>query len=83
MAVENLDLLMRFSGFPEPFVEQNERTHRIWRKDRRDRIIREDLSTSHDSITRWLRWFQDLYIHFEIKPWSKNIKRSLKKEGKI
>jgi predicted AAA+ superfamily ATPase len=112
-------LLIKYSGFPEPFVDQNERTHRIWRKDRRDRIIREDLrdlnrvqeisqlqtlalllpekvgsplsidslredlSTSHDSVSRWLRWFQDLFIHFEVKPWSKNIKRSLRKEGKI
>jgi predicted AAA+ superfamily ATPase len=114
-----LQRLYLSSGFPEPYLAQNERIHTIWRKDRRDRIIREDLrdlnrvqeisqlqtlalllpekvssplsieslredlSTSHESVTRWLRWFQELYIHFELKPWSKDIKRSLKKEGKI
>lgn len=111
--------LFEFSGFPEPYLEKNKRLHTIWKKDRRERLIREDLrdlnrvqeisqlqtlalflpekvgsplsieslredlSTSHDSVRRWLNWFQELYIHFEIKPWSKNIKRSLKKEGKI
>lgn len=114
-----INTLLEYSGFPEPYLEKNKRLHSIWKKDRRERLIREDLrdlnrvqeisqlqslalflpekvgsplsveslredlSTSHDSVRRWLNWFQELYIHFEIKPWSKDIKRSLKKEGKL
>ena len=45
--------------------------------------LREDLEVSHDAVTRWLGYLNELYFHFEIKPWSKSIPRSLKKEGKI
>ena len=40
---ETTDLLMKFGGFPEPFLKQNERSHRRWRKDRLDRFFREDV----------------------------------------
>ncbi len=40
---EVFDALTRFSGFPEPFLRQNERAHRLWLRERRDRLIREDL----------------------------------------
>jgi len=45
--------------------------------------LREDLEVSHDTVTRWLNYLRDLFFFFEIKPWSKSIKRALKKEGKI
>jgi hypothetical protein len=39
----DVDALLRFGGFPEPFLLQDEREHRIWRRDRIARVVREDL----------------------------------------
>lgn len=35
--------LMTIGGFPEPFIEGDERSARRWRRERLDRIIREDI----------------------------------------
>jgi hypothetical protein len=42
-ARSDLDALLKFGGFPEPLFAQNEAEHRIWRRDRISRVIREDL----------------------------------------
>ena len=42
-AAPHLDALLRFGGFPEPLVRQDETEHRIWQRDRLARVIREDL----------------------------------------
>jgi uncharacterized protein len=38
-----LDTLLRFGGFPEPFLAASDRVHRRWQKDRLDRVFREDV----------------------------------------
>jgi uncharacterized protein len=38
-----LDGLLRFGGFPEPFFAASERSWRRWQRERRDRIVREDV----------------------------------------
>ncbi len=38
-----LEALLRFGGFPEPYLAQSERAHRRWQKDRLDRFFREDV----------------------------------------
>ena len=45
--------------------------------------LREDLETDYKSMKRWLESLKQLYYYFEIKPWSKNIKRAIKKERKV
>ncbi|HLG21158.1 MAG TPA: ATP-binding protein [Bdellovibrionota bacterium] len=40
---EALDRLMRFGGFPEPFLKASDRTAKRWRRSHLDRILREDL----------------------------------------
>lgn len=35
--------LLRWGGFPEPFLEENVRQHRLWLRERRNLIVREDL----------------------------------------
>ena len=35
--------LLRFGGFPEPFLSGSEREHRRWQKGHRERIVRDDL----------------------------------------
>lgn len=111
--------LFQFSGFPEPLFEKSEAIHRIWRKNRIDLLLRqdlkdlsnimqtgqveilsafmpekvgsplstqslkEDLDVAYNTIKRWLQHLENVYYHFEIKPYVKSIPRSLKKEGKI
>lgn len=45
--------------------------------------LREDLEVAHDTVSRWLKYLGELFYFFEIKPWSKSVPRSLKKEAKI
>lgn len=40
---EGLEALLRFGGFPEPFLAQSPRTLRRWQKERLDRFFREDV----------------------------------------
>lgn len=44
--------------------------------------LRENLSVSHPTIDRWLKYLEAIYLFFEIKPFSRNVARSLRKEGK-
>lgn len=39
----NLDLLMKFGGFPEPLLRGNERFWRRWQRERRHRVIYDDI----------------------------------------
>ncbi len=41
------------------------------------------MEVAHDTVSRWLRYLNELYYFFELRPWSKSVPRSLKKEGKI
>jgi len=45
--------------------------------------LREDLEVAYTTVQRWLKFLEALYYQYEIKPYSKSIARSLKKEGKI
>jgi len=40
---DTLDALLRFGGFPEPFLAGSARTHRRWQKERIERVFREDV----------------------------------------
>ena len=39
----DLETLLKFGGFPEPYFARNEAEHRIWQRDRISRVVREDL----------------------------------------
>ena len=45
--------------------------------------LREDIEVSHDTVKRWMTYLESLYYHFTIRPYSKKLSRSLKKEPKI
>ena len=45
--------------------------------------LREDLEVAHTTVSRWLSFLERLYFFFEIKPYSKKIRNSIKKEGKL
>ena len=40
---KDLDLLLRFSGFPESLFGQDENEHRIWQRERLNRVVTQDL----------------------------------------
>ncbi len=40
---ESIDLLLRFGGFPEPFIKQRDTFSKIWRNERTARVIQQDL----------------------------------------
>ena len=118
-AKDYLPLLLRFGPFPEPLLAGTDRTLNLWRRNRVERIIREDLrdlsrlpelsqvemlasllperaanplsitSLSEDlevaytTVRRWLQYLNELYYFFEVKPYSKSLSRSIKKEGKL
>lgn len=42
---EALDLILKFGGFPEPLLAGDEKGAKRWRKERMERVIREDLIT--------------------------------------
>jgi len=41
--------------------------------------LREDLEVSFDTVKRWLKYLEELYYCYTIRPFSKSIMRSLKK----
>ena len=45
--------------------------------------LREDLEVSFDTVKRWLKYLEELYYCYTIRPYSKSIIRSLKKEPKL
>lgn len=113
-----LDKLLKFGGFPEPYIKGNERFAKRWRRIHTDTIIREDildlervrdiksiellidllrarvgsttsfsslandLQVSGHTVKHWLQILENLYIIFPVRPYSKNIARSMLKEAK-
>jgi uncharacterized protein len=47
------------------------------------RSIREDLGYHHGIITTWIEILSRLFLIFTIRPWHRNIMRSIKKEKKL
>jgi len=45
--------------------------------------LRQDLSASFDSVKKWIELLETVYYCYRIRPYSKNIKNSLKKEPKL
>jgi predicted AAA+ superfamily ATPase len=45
--------------------------------------LREDLEVAHTTVQRWLSYLNELYYHFEVKPYHKSFPRAIKKEGKL
>ena len=116
---DRLESLMNYGPFPEPFLGQDVRKARLWRRHREQLVIREDLrdisrlpelgriemmtallperigspfstaamcedlEAGFNTVKRWMQYLRELYYLFEIKPYSKRIPRSLKREGKV
>lgn len=118
-ADEHLAALLTYGPFPKPLLEQNARKARLWRRNREQLVVREDLrdlsrlldlgriemmtallpervgslfspaslardlEVSFPTIKRWMAYLKELYYLFEIKPYARQIARSLRCEGKV
>lgn len=119
LAEERLALLMEHGPFPEPLFAQDARKTRLWRRNREQLIVREDLrdlsrlpelgrvematallpervgslfsptslardlETSIPTVNRWIGYLKEVYYLFEVKPYSRAINRSLRRDGKV
>jgi predicted AAA+ superfamily ATPase len=45
--------------------------------------LRDDLQVNYATAKRWMYVLRELYYFFDIKPYQKKVKRSLRKEGKL
>jgi hypothetical protein len=113
-----VDQLVRFGGFPEPFLAGSARTHRRCQKERIERVfredvrdleavrdissiqlladllpervgsplslnaLREDLESSHRSLTHWMEVLERLYYVVRLRPFEDSRVRSLRKMPK-
>ena len=111
--------LLKFGGFPEPFIKQEDQFSIRWHSLRNNQLFREDIRdltqvqelsqiemlaevlttqvgklinytnlskmirVSVPTIMRWIECLESFYYCFKIRPWFKNVKRSLVKEPKI
>ncbi len=118
-AQEAFELLTAFGPFPEPVLAADTRRARLWRRERVDAVVREDLrdlsriteldrvqmlaallpervgsllsvqalredlEVAHDTVRRWLTALAELYYCFEVKPFTRGVRRSVRKEGKL
>ncbi len=114
-----LEGLVRFGGFPEPFLKASPKFHRRWQTDYKALLtrkavrdlyriadirgiehlveilplkvgsplsinsLREDLNCHHSTITKWIDVLKEVYLAFTIRPWHRQIQRSLKKGPKL
>ncbi len=115
---EALSRIMRFGGFPEPFLENDPVFYARWKRSHLDVILRQDLldlvaisdiksielliellrnrvcspvsfsNLANDlqkdpkTIKAWLALLENLYVIFPVRPWHRNIARSILKEPK-
>jgi predicted AAA+ superfamily ATPase len=111
--------LLRFGGFPEPFLKGSTRFYNRWRRLRSDQLFKEDLrdltqiheiaqmqvlaellaaqtgkllnysrlagdlSCAVDTVRRWIATLEGLYFCFRIRPWFKNVPKSLRKQPRL
>ncbi|TVQ19895.1 MAG: ATP-binding protein [Spirochaetaceae bacterium] len=111
--------LIRFGGYPEPFLKSDTRFYNRWRRLRSELLFREDLrdltliqdvgqvevlgrllanlaggvlnysnlasdlNSSVDSARRWTAALEALYYCYTIRPWFRNIPKSLRRQPKV
>lgn len=116
---EAFDALFHFSGFPEPFIKQDNRFSKRWHDLRQEQLIRGDIRdvekiyelaqlevlaeilkqqatktaqystlakkvrVSDSTIRRWMSVLESFFYCFSIRPWYRNVSKSLLKEPKV
>ncbi len=111
--------LLRFGGYPEPFLSGSERFYNRWRNARRDLVFHEDLrdlsrvqdvrgvraladllaarvtggvnyaglavdlQVAPDTVKSWIGLLEAVYEVYAIRPWSRNVANTIRKQPKI
>jgi len=114
-----LEQLIRFGGFPEPFLTGTTRFYNRWKRLRLEQLFHEELrdltqvqetaqmevlaallthqsgqlvnytalaanvNVAVDTIRRWMAILESLYYCFLIRPWFRNVPKSLRKQPKV
>ncbi|MCP5469438.1 MAG: ATP-binding protein [Chlamydiales bacterium] len=114
-----LDRLLKFGGFPEPFTKSDLRFSNNWQRLRKQQLLREDirelsqiqdlpelellvdllveesgqqlniasfsnqLNVAESTLHRWIKVLESFYFCYRIKPWSKNVRRAIRKTPKL
>ena len=110
--------LLKWGGFPEPFLKSDQRFYNRWSRLREQLLLQEDIReltnvqelgqiellaillknqsgqltsysslarkvrVSVDTIRRWITILESMYYCYSVRPWTKNVTRSLLKEPK-
>ena len=86
-----LEKILKFGGFPEPYLQNDETYAKRWRRTHLDTIIRgdlldlervRDLQVSVHTVKHWLQVLENLCVIFAVRPYHRNIARSILKEAK-
>ena len=119
LADEDFTSLIRYGGFPEPYLKRNVRFYNRWKRTRLHLLFREEIrdttrvyeigqvevlaesirrnsgrlanyaslasriGASQDSVKRWVSVLESLYYCFSVRPWTRNVSRSLLKAPKL
>lgn len=119
LSYESIDALLKFGGYPEPLFRGEEEFHRLWQRQLKQRVIREDLrdlelvkeisllellvdmlparvgsplslqslredlGIAHETVARWIKILENLYLVFTISPFVASRIRAVKKEQKL
>ncbi|OFZ81512.1 MAG: AAA family ATPase [Bdellovibrionales bacterium RIFOXYD1_FULL_53_11] len=119
MGTKDVEQLLRFGGFPEPFLKGSEVAWRRWQRERLERVInidlrdlehvkeislvellvealparvgsplsvknlREELGVAHDTVERWLKILENMYVVFRLPPFGASRIKAVKKEQKL
>lgn len=114
-----VESLLRFGGYPEPFLTGTERFHNRWKNAHRDLVLHEDLrdlsrvqdirgigvlvellsarvsgginysnlaqdlQVAPDTVKAWIALLESVYEIYTVRPWSKNVSNSIRKQPKI
>lgn len=74
---------MQFGGFPEPLYKGDTRFLKRWQNELIEKIVREDLSVSFDTVERWIQILERLFMVYRIMPYGSPKIRAVKKEKKL
>ncbi len=116
---EKFSRLMKVGGFPEVFLDNDQREARRWREERYEKIIKDDIrdlenikniqmmslllqllreragseislsniaqdiQVSVTTISNWISIFEKMYLIFIVRPYTKNVARSIQKPFKV
>ncbi len=115
----DFDALLRFGGFPEPWLKADQKFHARWSNSRNDLLFKQDIrdltmvrelsqikllsslleervaglinysdlarsvQMTVDTVRRWIDILSSLYFCYTVRPWFRNVSKSLLKEPKI